>query len=212
MGSQLYRVTSIRIIMKFFILASLLALAAAEADPQVFYNTYGYYPSLYTGYTGYTGYTQPWTCSQSNRAVYGGYYHHLAKRDAEAEADPYVFYQTHGYYPSWYTGYAAYTHQVAPVVYTQPKVQVQKVEPVEYKVQQPVTYSYPTVQTHPVTYTYPTVQTPVTYAYPTVQTPMTYTYPTVQATTTQQVTPQQVFPALYKGLYKTLNRYVAKKE
>merc|ERR1712227_475522 len=188
MGSQLYRVTSIRIIMKFVILASLLALAAAEADPQVFYNTYGYYPSLYTGYTGYTGYTQPWTYSQSNRAVYGGYYHHLAKRDAEAEAeaDPYVFYQTHGYYPSWYTGYAAYTHQVAPVVYTQPKVQVQKVEPVEYKVQQPVTYTYPTVQTHPVT----------------------YTYPTVQATTTQQVTPQQVFPALYKGLYKTLNRYV----
>merc|ERR1712227_25190 len=56
--------------------------------------------------------------------VYGGY-HHLAKREAEAEAeaDPYVFYQTHGYYPSWYTGYAGYTHQVAPVVYTQPKVQ-----------------------------------------------------------------------------------------
>merc|ERR1712018_755320 len=191
MGSQLYRVTSIRIIMKFFILASLLALAAAEADPQVFYNTYGYYPSWYTGYTGYTGYTQPWTYSQSYQypAVYSGY-HHLAKRDAEAEAeaDPYVFYQTHGYYPSWYTGYAAYTHQVAPVVYTQPKVQVQKVEPVEYKVQQPVTYTYPTVQTHPVT----------------------YTYPTVQATTTQQATPQQVFPALYKGLYKTLNRYVAK--
>merc|ERR1712227_931597 len=189
MGSQLYRVTSIRIIMKFFILASLLALAAAEADPQVFYNTYGYYPSWYTGYTGYTGYTQPWTYSQAYQypAVYSGY-HHLAKRDAEAEAeaDPYVFYQTHGYYPSWYTGYAAYTHQVAPVVYTQPKVQVQKVEPVEYKVQQPVTYTYPTVQTHPVT----------------------YTYPTVQATTTQQVTPQQVFPALYKGLYKTLNRYV----
>merc|ERR1711944_349549 len=155
MGSQLYRVTSIRIIMKFFILASLLALAAAEADHQVFYNTYGYYPSLYTGYTGYT---QPWTYSQSNRAVYGGYYHHLAKRDAEAEAeaDPYVFYQTHGYYPSWYTCYAAYTHQVAPVVYSQPKVQVQKVEPVEYKVQQPVTYTYPTVQT-PVTYQVPRV-------------------------------------------------------
>merc|ERR1712122_285383 len=101
MGSQLHRVTSIRIIMKFFILASLLALAAAEADPQVFYNTYGYYPS-------------------------------------------------------WYTGYTGYTHQVAPVVYTQPKVQVQKVEPVEYKVQQPVTYTYPTVQT-PVTYQVPRV-------------------------------------------------------
>merc|ERR1712122_117401 len=205
MGSQLHRVTSIRIIMKFFILASLLALAAAEADPQVFYNTYGYYPSWYTGYTGYTGYTQPWTYRQSMvyqyPTVYGAY-HHLAKRDAEAEAeaDPYVFYQTHGYYPSWYTGYAGYTHQVAPVVYTQPKVQVQKVEPVKYKVQQPLTYTYPTAQTHPVTYTYPTVQTPVTYAYPTVQ------------ATTQQVTPQQVFPALYKGLYKTLNRYVAKKE
>merc|ERR1712227_1084503 len=119
-------------------------------------------------------YTHPVTYTTHHQSMvyqyptaYGGY-HHLAKRDAEAEAeaDPYVFYQTHGYYPSWYTGYAGYTHQVAPVVYTQPKVQVQKVEPVEYKVQQPVTYTYPTVQTHPVTYTYPTVQTPVTYQVP----------------------------------------------
>merc|ERR1712122_177454 len=108
MGSQLYRVSSIRIIMKFLVLASLLALAAAEADPQI-----PRYPSWYTGYTGYTGYTQPWTYRQSMvyqyPTVYGGY-HHLAKRDAEAEAeaDPYVFYQTHGYYPSWYTGYAGY--------------------------------------------------------------------------------------------------------
>merc|ERR1719210_2829061 len=108
-----------------------------------------------------------WKSSVRNCDLKTGY-RRLAKRDAEAEAeaDPYVFYQTHGYYPSWYTGYAGYTHQVAPVVYTQPKVQVQKVEPVEYKVQQPVIYTYPTVQTHPVTYTYPTVQTPVTYQVP----------------------------------------------
>merc|ERR550532_3118150 len=59
---------------------------------------------------------------------------HKREAEAEAEADPQVFYNTYGYYPQGYT--APY----APVVYTQPKV-----EPVEYKkVEKPaVTYSYP---------------------------------------------------------------------
>jgi len=98
---------------------------------------------------------------------------HKREAEAEAEADPQVFYNTYGYYPQGYT--APY----APVVYTQPKV-----EPVEYKkVEKPaVTYTYP-FQTAPVTYTAPVVKAvkPVTYTAPltytnTVAAPVTYTH------------------------------------
>jgi len=146
----------------------------AEADPQVFYNTYGYYPTAYTGYTGYTGFNNFYGYPGFNN--YYGYpatytHHSLYKRDAEAEADPQVFYNTHGYYPSWYT------HQVAPVVYTQPKVQK-----VEYKtVKTPVTYTAPvapvvTKTVSPVTYTAPAVPT-VAYTMPHHQYAYNYGYP-----------------------------------
>merc|ERR1711988_607541 len=73
-------------------------------------------------------------------------FHSLHKREAEAEAeaDPQVFYNTYGYYPQGYT--PVYTHQVAPVVYTKP------VNPVVYKSPVPVTYTHHQVAT-PVTYT-----------------------------------------------------------
>merc|ERR1711953_1250650 len=102
-------------------------------------------------------------------------YHTLHKREAEAEADadPQVFYNTYGYWPQGYT--APY----APVVYTQPKVE--PVDALLKKVEQPaVTYTY---QTAPVTYTAPGVKAvkPVTYTAPvtytnTVAAPVTYTH------------------------------------
>merc|ERR1712004_146472 len=102
--------------------------------------------------------------------------------EAEAEADPQVFYNTYGYWPQ---GYAA---PYAPVVYTKPEV-----EPVEVKkVEQPaVTYTYQTAPVvkavKPVTYTAPvtytnTVAAPVTYThqnmvYNNAYYPHTYGYP-----------------------------------
>merc|ERR1712227_699808 len=112
-----------------------------------------------------------------NAPAYVPTFHSLHKREAEAEAeaDPQVFYNTYGYYPQGYTAPVAYTHQVAPVVYTKPEVEVKKVE------QPAVTYAYP-VQT-PVTYTAPVTYTktvePVVYKHKApvaYTTPLTYTY------------------------------------
>merc|ERR1739848_371359 len=92
-------------IMKFFVLACLVAAtyaeaepkAEAEADPALLYSTYGYhYPSVYSGLHhpyAYGSYYRP----------YGGY-HYLGKRSAEAEpkaeaeADPAVLYSTYAGY------------------------------------------------------------------------------------------------------------------
>merc|ERR1719225_826069 len=112
-----------------------------------------------------------------NAPAYVPTFHTLHKRDvksvrreaeAEAEADPQVFYNTYGYYPQGYTAPVTYTHQVAPVVYTKPEVEVKKVE------QPAVTYAYP-VYRAPVTYTAPlayTYQNTYPYAY----TPYQYHY------------------------------------
>merc|ERR1712241_1374947 len=58
-----------------------------------------------------------------NAPAYVPTFHSLHKREAEAEAeaDPQVFYNTYGYYPQGYTAPVTYTHQVAPVVYTKPE-------------------------------------------------------------------------------------------
>merc|ERR1719411_112339 len=115
--------------------------ADAEADPQVFYRTYGYYPSWYnqatytTPYTryGYQGYPTTYTTPFHGY----NYFNRFVKRDAEAEpeadaeADPQVFYRTYGYYPSWYnqaryttpymTRYAnTQVYQGYPTTYTTP--------------------------------------------------------------------------------------------
>jgi len=112
-----------------------------------------------------------------NAPAYVPTFHSLHKREAEAEAeaDPQVFYNTYGYYPQGYTAPVTYTHQVAPVVYTKPEVEVKKVE------QPAMTYAYP-VQT-PVTYTAPVTYTktvePVVYKHKApvaYTTPLTYTY------------------------------------
>merc|ERR1712122_373685 len=165
MGSQLHpRIQGIT--MKFFVLASLLALAAAESDPYVYYQTHGHFPSWYNGqvYNGmryftpastqlltynnhhqFPSMTYQNTFDMFNQRHFGTQgYRHFIKRDAEAEAeaDPYVFYSTHGYYPSWYTGYSRRVYnndmmynfpqqyqygqqyqQVAPVAYNQPMMQ-----------------------------------------------------------------------------------------
>merc|ERR1712012_1082019 len=169
MGSQLHlRIQGIKssiITMKFFVLASLLALAAAESDPQVFRQAHGFAPTAYHG-MGYNfitpastqllqpqfnqyqsmAYRFPMTYQNTfdmfNQRHFGTQgYRHFIKRDAEAEAeaDPYVFYSTHRYFPSWYTGYSRrvynngmmynfpqqyqFNHQqVAPVVYNQPQM------------------------------------------------------------------------------------------
>merc|ERR1739838_631551 len=140
MGSQLHlRIQGIKssiITMKFFVLASLLALAAAESDPQGFRQAHGFAPTAYHGmgynfitpastqllqpqYNQYQSmaYQFPMTYQNTfdmfNQRFFGTQgVRHFAKRDAEAEAeaDPYVFYTTHGYYPSWYTGYSRRVH------------------------------------------------------------------------------------------------------
>merc|ERR1711994_1043724 len=89
----------------------------AEADPQVFYRTYGYYPSWYTHqqsayttpYTRYSTYTHGYPTTYTTPFHGYNYFNRFVKREAEAEpeadaeADPQVFYRTYGYYPSWYT-------------------------------------------------------------------------------------------------------------
>jgi len=91
-----------------FVYTHHLAKREAEADPQVFYNTYGYYPQqqYYTNQyvMPYTYNTAAYTYQNVAPVTYTTQYqqplvytHHLAKR--EAEADPQVFYNTYGYYP-----------------------------------------------------------------------------------------------------------------
>jgi len=115
-----------------------------------------------------------------NAPAYVPTFHSLHKREAEAEAeaDPQVFYNTYGYYPQGYT--PVYTHQVAPVVYTKPEVEVKKVEqpavtytvptytaPVTYtKTVNPVVYKAPVGLTAPLTYTHHQVATPFIYNTP----------------------------------------------
>jgi len=83
------------------------AITKADSDALIYYNTYGYWP---TGYTGYY-YTYP-------SYVWG-----RKKRSAEAESEPepnpkaitkadsdaLIYYNTYGYWPAAYTGYY-YTH------------------------------------------------------------------------------------------------------
>merc|ERR1711983_280059 len=81
---------------------------------------YNYNPVAYTTHHQSMVYNAP---------AYVPTFHSLHKREAEAEAeaDPQVFYNTYGYYPQGYTAPVTYTHQVAPVVYTKPEVEVKKV-------------------------------------------------------------------------------------
>merc|ERR1712038_1386994 len=115
------------------------AEAEPEADPQVFYNTYGYYPTGYTApvvtkpvvytkpvvktYTAPLTYTTPLTYGYPYTY---GLHHGLVKRDAEAEpeADAQYFYNTYGYglnkyfYNNYYNPYSVYSPYTAyPYVY-----------------------------------------------------------------------------------------------
>merc|ERR1711983_576414 len=123
-------------------------------------------PVAYTQQVAPVTYTTHHQSMVYNAPAYVPTFHSLHKREAEAEAeaDPQVFYNTYGYYPQGYT--PVYTHQVAPVVYTKPEVEVTKVE------QPAMTYTVPTY-TAPVTYT-KTVN-PVVYNAPVAHTaPLTY--------------------------------------
>merc|ERR1711981_610062 len=77
-------------------------ITKADSDAYLYYNTYGSWP---TGYTGYY-YTHPYTY---------GYGHYLGKRSADSEpitkadSDAYLYYNTYGSWPVGYTGYY-YTH------------------------------------------------------------------------------------------------------
>merc|ERR1712038_506321 len=77
--------------MKFFVLCALFALAAAEpkaeADAQMFYNMYGYWPQSYMqGWQGYMN-GNNWMQSYGMRPQYQqySYGHGMFKREAEAE-------------------------------------------------------------------------------------------------------------------------------
>merc|ERR1739848_157794 len=157
-GNKKYKpsATMNRLIALFAVVAC--AFAEPEADPQVFYNTYGYYPYAHHGLAhatpGLVHYpasgavvpadTASVAVAKANHlatkaATYATRYPYVlpllrGKREAEAEpeaeADPQVFYNS--YYPYAHT-YGSYAHVAAPVTYTAPVVQ----------------YTYPT-------YTYPT--------------------------------------------------------
>merc|ERR1712045_328400 len=145
-------------------------------------------PVTYTHQTPYVynynpvAYTTHHQSMVYNAPAYVPAFHSLHKREAEAEAeaDPQVFYNTYGYYPQGYTAPVTYTHQVAPVVYTKPEVEVKKVEqpavtytvptytaPVTYtKTVNPVVYKAPVGLTAPLTYTHHQVATPFIYNTP----------------------------------------------
>merc|ERR1711953_613786 len=145
-------------------------------------------PVIYTNHEQVAApvtYTTPFTHQSMvyNAPAYVPTFHSLHKREAEAEAeaDPQVFYNTYGYYPQGYTA-PVYTQQVAPVVYTNV---VKQTPAQDRKVEQPaVTYTYPVA---PLTYTAPVTYTktvnpvvykhkaPVTYTHHQVATPVTYT-------------------------------------
>merc|ERR1712076_148599 len=94
--------------------------AEAEADPAYSYGNYGY---TYPAYTGYTGYSVPAVHSVAKTVVqtpvvaksvvspfYSAGYTHLIKREAEAEAeaDPALYYVYNGY--TGYTGLNTYAY------------------------------------------------------------------------------------------------------
>jgi hypothetical protein len=97
--------------MKLFVVVALVAAVAAEpeADP-LLYSSYGY--SMPYTYSGYKPYTWPYTYSSW---PYTTPYHHLGKREAEAEpeADPALLYSSIGHLgysmPYTYSGYKPYT-------------------------------------------------------------------------------------------------------
>merc|ERR1712062_712140 len=131
------------------------------ADPRVYVAA----PVTYTAPVAYTTHHQ--SMVYNHAYPYAPQYHTLHKREAEAEAeaDPQVFYNTYGYYPQGYTAPVTYTQQVAPVVYTNV---VKQTPAQDRKVEQPaVTYAYPNYPVYkapvPVTYTHHQVATPVTY-------------------------------------------------
>merc|ERR1719219_1445607 len=80
--------------MKFLVVASaLVAAISAEADPALLYSGYGYH-----GYPfGVYGLKSAPCVNAANVPVpcAGGYLHHLGKREAEAEADPALFYSAY---------------------------------------------------------------------------------------------------------------------
>merc|ERR1739848_6236 len=180
-GNKKYKpsATMNRLIALFAVVAC--AFAEPEADPQVFYNTYGYYPYAHHGLAhaspGLVRYpasgavvpadTASVAVAKANHlatkaATYATRYPYVlpyvlrGKREAEAEpeaeADPQVFYNS--YYPYAHT-YGSYAHVAAPVTYTHtaPVVTQAAVSAVKPAV---VTKTAPVVQyTYP-TYTYPT--------------------------------------------------------
>merc|ERR1712037_104409 len=82
------------IVMKFLVVASaLVAAISAEADPALLYSGYGYHGYPYAAHVGYGLKSAP-CVNAANVPVpcAGGYLHHYGKREAEAEADPALFY------------------------------------------------------------------------------------------------------------------------
>jgi len=159
------------------------------ADPRVYVAA----PVTYTAPVAYTTHHQ--SMVYNHAYPYAPQYHTLHKREAEAEAeaDPQVFYNTYGYYPQGYTAPVTYTHQVAPVVYTKPEVEVKKVE------QQPaVTYAYPNYPVYRTPVTYTKTVNPVVYKAPV---PVTYTHHQVATPVTYTTTPYTHQSMVYNHAY-----------
>ena len=158
------------------------------ADPRVYTLPKVADPRVYVASS--VAYTTPYVYNHAY--PYATQHHTLHKRgvksvrreaEAEAEADPQVFYNTYGYYPHGYTALNDYYGQQAvvyttpddllkkvpkiyaevPVGYTAPVTYTKTVEPVVYKHKAPVAY------TTPLSYTYQN-------AYPYAYTPYQYHY------------------------------------
>lgn len=152
--------------MKFLVVLSLFALAAAEpeADPAVVYTNYGYhYPSYYN-------YPVARYASTYSPYVYSTPYHYLFKREAEAEAEPnHHFFNGYSFPYTYYnTPYAFNYAAPVKVEYKAPEMPEMKMDEKAME-KKAVVYANPYVYTHPVAYHAPVAyHTPVTYQVPVV--------------------------------------------
>merc|ERR1712013_388671 len=94
--------------------------AEAEADPALLYGAYGYAGLGHVGYAGHVGYPYDYGYAGYPYAAagYASYspsastsiagVAHVAKREAEAEADPALLYGAYGYAGLGHVGYAGH--------------------------------------------------------------------------------------------------------
>merc|ERR1711894_331508 len=66
----------------------------SDADAWLYYNTYGVWPTWYSGYHGYG--LSLWGRKEREAE---------AKPEGKSDADAWLYYNTYGVWPTWYSGY-----------------------------------------------------------------------------------------------------------